>query len=158
MAGPPLQKRRKGVSVLFVAVFAADEAVFEDVPSPRLFEIHVARLQNVGDLVGVRNGHGAGALLVRRGVQRDRQIERDALLGKGEHLGHEAARRKAYVARADVDAALHREKAQKSDNVIVIIEGFAAAHEHDVMHGAVFERSSLRAVDDEDLGKDLPRR
>ena len=26
------------------------------------------------------------------------------------------------------------------------------------MHGAVFERAALRAVDDKDLGKDLPRR
>ena len=111
-----------------IRILACNQAVFKDIPPARPVKVVRTGVQNIRDLVGVGDGHGAGALLVRDGVQRDGQIERDALACKLHHLGDDAARREADIARADADALRVRHAAQEAHDVLVIVKGFAAAH------------------------------
>ena len=128
VTGSAAQELGKRNGMRLIRVLARDQTVFKDIPPARLIKIVRAGIQNVRDLVGIGNGHRAGALFVRDGVQRNGQIERDAFLGELHHFGDDAARRKTDIARADADALRIRHAAQKAHDVLVIVKGFAAAH------------------------------
>ena len=151
VAGSALEEARKRRGMRKIAVFARDEAVFKNVPPPRLLKITGAGIEDIGDLIGVRNGHGAGALFVRDCVQRYGEIERDPLLGEPPHLRHQPAGGERDVARAHAKPLFRRDVAQKPHDVFVIIERLAAAHEHDVRNGALLFRAALGTVDGEHL-------
>ena len=157
MTGSAAQELGKRNGMRLIRVLARDQTVFKDIPPARLIKIVRAGIQNVRDLVGIGNGHRAGALFVRDGVQRNGQIERDAFLGELHHFGDDAARRKTDIARADADALRIRHAAQKAHDVLVIVKGFAAAHQNEVGDRPILKRAALCAVDDKRLGQDLPR-
>ena len=158
MTGPPPQKFRKRFRMRGIAVFARDQAVFKDVPPARLFKVKRAGVQNFADAVSLGYGHRAGALPIGHGMQRDRKIERDPLLCKGAHLRHQAAGGKADIARTDPHSAAVRHIAQKAHDLVVVVKGLAAAHQHQIGDGAPVFDAPFRAVDGKDLAENLPRR
>ena len=155
MAGSAAQQRNELRRVRGVGVFAFDEGIFEDITAARLFKIIVAGAQNFGNGIRLGDGHDAGALGVVRGMQRHGEVDGDALLRQGAHLRHQPAGGEADVAGADIDAPGGGDVLQKADGVGVIVQRFAAAHQHDVGDGALFRRAAAAGVDGEDLAQNF---
>ena len=80
-------------------------------------------------------------------MQRYGEIERQSFVRKAFHGGNQTAGGKADVADTHAEAPFRRGVAQKTHDGVVIVEGFAAAHEHDVFHRSFFARAALQAVD-----------
>ena len=76
--------------------------------------------------------HQLAAQVVVRRVQRDRQLELDALFGQTPDARHNAAGAERDMTRADVDAFLVVENTQGAQDVIVIIKRLPHAHDDNV--------------------------
>ena len=67
-------------------------------------------------------------------VQRDAQRDGQALLRQLPDAGHDAACADRYGSEADVQTVRMVDQPQEADDRVIVIQRFAAAHEHDVAH------------------------
>ena len=88
-------------------------------------------------------------------MQRQRQRNRQILLRKPPHVFNQAAGRERHAAHADAQPALHPQNPQEFHHVVVIVQRFAAAHQHDVADLLPLRRE--HAVGTDDLPQHLRR-
>ena len=108
------------------------QRVFKNHAPPRLFDVVAAGGKHVVHAVFARDRHQLSAHLVIGRVQRQRQRHRQILFRKAAHVFHQAAGRERHTAHADAQAALYPQNPKEFHHVVVVIQRFAAAHQHDV--------------------------
>ena len=139
VAAQAAQARGQFVGVAQFAVDALDQRVFKNDAAAGLFDIFAGGGKHVLDGVGVGHGQKLFAHLVVGGVQGDGERHRQALLWRRSRIcGDEPAGGERYVAQGDVRALRGIDQAQKLHRVFVVVQRFAAAHEHDVVHAPPF--------------------
>ena len=120
--------------VLLLAVHPAHQRVLEDHPPAGFGDVVAAGLQHILHGIGLGDGHGLAADVVIGRVEGHAQRYRQILLRQLIHLRHNAAGGQAHVPQADLHALRLPQKPQEFHHVVVIVEGLAAAHQHNVVH------------------------
>ena len=114
------------------AVHAFGQRVFENDAAARFLDVIPAFAQNVFDFVRFGHRHHRPADLVVRGVQGDAERHRQPFVGEAVHARHKPARRQRHRAQRQLQPALFAQQPQEFDDVLIIVQRLAAAHEHDV--------------------------
>ena len=88
-------------------------------------------------------------------MERHRQRHRQVLLRELVHLRHQPAGGEAHIAQADIHAVFLAQQAQESADVVVVVQRFAAAHQHDVVDTVFAVQIPVRR---QHFAQHLPRR
>ena len=125
------------VRVATIAVDATRQRVFKDHAAAGLFDVIAAGGENFVDGVRVRHRHELLSRLVVGRVQRNRQRHLKALVREAPHRGHEAAGGQRDRPGGEVQPPLVDGEAQEFDHVFVVVQRFAAPHQHHIVHAAL---------------------
>ena len=113
----------------------ADHGIFKGDPSPGLFKVAAAGIEELLHRPAPVHGHDAAADLVHRRVQRHGERQLQVLPGQPVDLIDQPAGGKADVPHADVQPLGRIDELEEAAHIVIIIQRLADAHEHDVRDG-----------------------
>src|SRR5690606_33254266 len=116
---------------LRMVVDAVHHYVLKGNSTPRLGHVVPAGVHQLGQGIAHIDGHDLGSDVVVGGVEGDGQGDGQPLFGQAPDGGHQAHRGDGNVAEADAQALRVVDNPQEADQVVVVLQGLAHAHDHD---------------------------
>ena len=152
----PLEQTGHAAGMLRRIVLTLDQGPAKEDPASRRLAIGATGGHQVGQRPATIAGHEGAAFFISGGMQAHRQIVRRLLLRHAQDAGDHTHRADADFRRAQVYAAIIGDDAQSLHDGIVIVQGLAHAHEHQVAQPGL-AHALQQPLSMQHLGDDLTR-
>lgn len=123
----PLRIGERVVDARQEQIHEGDDAIVSIRPGDRACD-------DLCDIVISRSGNEPAANLLRRGMQRNRKIDRQMLLPQSRERLGDADRRDRDSCRREIDPAAITQNAYRLHHLLIVVQRLADSHEYDAIH------------------------
>lgn len=149
-AGNITKQLRQGVRLGRGVVFSLDKGPFKEDASPALLSVFAASVDDLLKSVATGDGHEHFSFGLRCSMQRHCQTDRSVVLGELPNTSGQPYGGHGDVSGPERDPVRIGDDVDRLHHPVVVVEGFAHAHENDVAQ--VFASACEIATNVEDLG------
>ncbi len=127
------QLRQPGC-VCFPVIHTGHQAVFKGNSASCLLKIIPARIHHLMNLILFSHRHQRQPLLLRRSVKGECQCNLQLFFCQPGHIRHNSAGGHRNIALADMHSFLIRQKPDKFQKILIVIQGLSRPHHHHMRH------------------------